>query len=212
MKHVIWDWNGTLLDDTEAALAALNEMLRRRGRRGIGMDFYREHFAFPVRRFYALIGFELEREDWDGIAREYHELYARQPKRLNPEASAALSRARAACARQSVLSALRQDLLERDLVGYGVRDEFEFVYGTDNLDGASKLDRARELVERIAERERGEIVMIGDALHDHEVATALGVRCVLCSVGGHAHHRLAALAPTGRTLVEAAELALNRGE
>lgn len=24
MKHVLWDWNGTLLDDTQAALDTLN--------------------------------------------------------------------------------------------------------------------------------------------------------------------------------------------
>lgn len=32
MLHtILWDWNGTLLDDVEVALAAMNEMLARRG-------------------------------------------------------------------------------------------------------------------------------------------------------------------------------------
>ena len=30
MKYVLWDWNGTLLDDTQAALDTLNIMLAAR--------------------------------------------------------------------------------------------------------------------------------------------------------------------------------------
>ena len=49
MTHILWDWNGTLLDDTQAALDTLNIMLARRGGRPIAMDFYRDHFSFPGR-------------------------------------------------------------------------------------------------------------------------------------------------------------------
>ena len=49
--HIIWDWNGTLLDDTEAALATLNIMIAERGGTPIGMPFYLDNFAFPVRPF-----------------------------------------------------------------------------------------------------------------------------------------------------------------
>lgn len=52
MKRIFWDWNGTLLDDTAAALATLNGMLAKRGAPPITMEFYRENFAFPVKPFY----------------------------------------------------------------------------------------------------------------------------------------------------------------
>jgi phosphoglycolate phosphatase-like HAD superfamily hydrolase len=51
--------------------------------------------------------------------------------------------------------------------------------------------------------------MIGDSLHDKEVADALGVRCVLCAQGSHAAWRLRAVAPTGDTLLDAVRLALD---
>ena len=205
MKHILWDWNGTLLDDTQAAVGALNAMLERRGAKPITTAFYRDNFAFPVRPFYEKIGIKLEREDWDALAREYHALYAAQPKRLNREAIAALEAVRAAGARQSIISALRQDLLEEATAAFGVAPYMERVCGTDNLDGASKLDRARDLVGQIA---GAEAVVIGDALHDKEVADALKVGCVLCGQGSHAAWRLAAAAPTGETLTEAVRLAL----
>ena len=214
MNYILWDWNGTLLDDTQAALDTLNIMLARRGGNPIAMDFYRDHFAFPVKPFYEAIGVRLGDEDWDALAREYHDLYAAQPKRLNFEAFAALERVKAAGVRQSVISALRQDLLDAATTFYGVAPYMEHVYGVDNLDGLSKIDRARELLARVtssvAEGERSSlrVTLIGDALHDKEVSDALGVRCILCGQGSHAAWRLRQVAPTGDTLMEAVSLAL----
>ena len=217
MTHVIWDWNGTLLDDTQAALDTLNIMLARRGGRPIAMDYYRDHFAFPVKPFYKSIGVCLENEDWDALAVEYHDTYAAQPKRLNPEAVAALERVKASGARQSIVSALRQDLLDAITAELGVARYMDFVYGVDNLDGRSKVDRARELISAITHSSTHPLlhspafVFVGDSLHDKEVADALGVRCVLCAQGSHAGWRLRAVAPTGDTLLDALDLALGKG-
>lgn len=209
MTYVLWDWNGTLLDDTAACLAALNMMLARRGAAPITRDFYRENFAFPVRPFYEKIGVRLADEDWNALAQEYHDAYHAEPRALNAETVAALEAVRAAGARQSIISALRQDLLERAVAEFGVGGYMEYLYGVDNLDGGSKLARARELVARIRLAESAaDLVLIGDALHDGEVADALGIRAVLFSGGGHAAHRLRAVAPTGDTLLACVRLAL----
>ena len=211
MTHIIWDWNGTLLDDTQAALNTLNAMLARRGVRPMALEFYRANFAFPVRSFYAQIGFELEKEDWDLLAKEYHDSYAAEPKSLNQEAIAALEAVKASGARQSLVSALRQDLLDEAMEEFGIGGYMEHIRGTDNLDGASKLERARELLGELTAggARRSDVVMIGDAVHDKEVADALGVRCVLCAQGSHAADRLRGLAPTGDTLMEAVGLTLS---
>jgi phosphoglycolate phosphatase len=205
MRRIFWDWNGTLLDDTQAALATLNEMLSKRGAPMISMEFYRDNFSFPVKPFYTRIGMVLDGENWDDVAREYHDIYAMQPKRLNEDALAALKLARNEGLGQSIISALRQDLLDADTARYAVRDFFDHVFGVDNLDGCSKMDRARELL-RLCEKD--DIVMIGDSLHDKEVADELGVKCILCSQGSHAHHRLAAVAPAAETLIEAVKKVL----
>ncbi len=201
---IIWDWNGTLLDDNEATLSAFNEQLVKRGYGPVTFDFYRRNFSFPVKPFYALCGVDLAREDWDAIAREYHEAYAHAPKTLNREAISALRRARALGARQGILSALRQDLLDAAVDAAGIRPFFDFVCGSDNLDGSGKMERAKDLKAHLS----GRLVMIGDALHDYEVARAMGARCVLCAQGGHSAERLKAVAPTGDTLLEAIALAI----
>ena len=48
-RHVIWDWNGTLVDDVAATLAAVNRMLSARGMPALDIVRYREVFDFPVR-------------------------------------------------------------------------------------------------------------------------------------------------------------------
>ena len=207
MTSVIWDWNGTLLDDTQAALDTLNAMLEKRGGRRIAMDFYRDHFAFPVKPFYEAIGVRLGNEDWDALAREYHDIYAEQPKGLNAETFAALEYANGRGARQAIVSALRQDLLSAITEELGVARYMDFVYGVDNLDGRSKIERAHELVAVMGVAPQ-DAVLIGDSLHDKEVADAIGVRCVLCAQGSHAAWRLRAVAPTGETLMEAVRMAL----
>lgn len=209
---ILWDWNGTLLDDTDACVASLNLMLERRGVKPITLEFYRREFAFPVRSFYEKIGVRLEDEDWDRLAREYHDTYHAQPLGLNAEAVPALESARAAGMRQSIISAMRQDMLERDTAAFGIAGYMDYIYGTDNLNGGSKLSRARELLSRLGERDMREVVVIGDALHDWEVADGLGVRCVLFSGGGHSAERLARVAPTTDSLVDCIRLARSLGE
>lgn len=209
--YVLWDWNGTLLDDTRAAVDTLNEMLLARQMPPIGFDFYRDHFSFPVRSFYENCGIALQNEDWDALAREYHSLYMRQERKLQSGALEALARVRALGRGQSIISALRQDLLEREAASRGIGGWMDFVCGTDNLDGSSKLSRAEELLSKLRERVSGDtvFVMIGDSLHDKEVADALGVRCVLCACGSHSGWRLERAAPTADTLEEAVSVALS---
>ena len=205
MKHVLWDWNGTLLDDTSAALDTLNRMIARRGGKPITMDFYRDNFAFPVKPFYERIGIVIGNEDWDSVAIEYHDVYAAEPKELNRDTLEALALVENAGARQSIISALRQDLLEGELARRGLGGRFDHVCGVDNLDGAGKISRALELRGMIA---GDDAVVIGDALHDKEVADAIGAKCVLCSQGSHSAGRLRKVAPTGETLLEAVRIAL----
>ena len=190
-KRLIWDWNGTLLDDVSAAVNALNRMLASRKASPITADHYRRRFRFPVRPFYAELGIDLDKWDWDEICEDFHAFVAAEPQKVRDDAVSALSLARDSGFVQCVLSALRQDLLDDALERNGLRGFFDFVYGVDNLDGSSKLDRGRELISAIGPGARNAI-LIGDTLHDAEVAKALGLGCILVSCGHQSPDRLAA--------------------
>ncbi|MBO5642829.1 MAG: HAD family hydrolase [Kiritimatiellae bacterium] len=204
-KCIFWDWNGTLLDDTLAALNTLNTMLVKRGSPGISMGFYRDNFAFPVKPFYQRIGMVLENENWDDVAKEYHDIYATMPRSLNEGAIEALDNAASFGIEQYVVSALRQDLLEEELTKRGIISKFASVSGVDNLDGAGKILRAKNLLATLGDCN---VVVIGDSLHDMEMAQAIEAKCVLCSQGSHAHWRLERVAPTAHTLIQAVDMAI----
>lgn len=202
-RYLIWDWNGTLLDDVSAAVGALNRMLVKRGAKPISAGHYRHRFGFPVRPFYAELGVNLEKWDWDEICEDFHRFVAEEPQNLRQDARAALELAAKLGFRQCVLSALRQDKLDAAIDENGLRPFFDHVYGVDNLDGASKLQRGRELMDTLG-GDAESVVFIGDTLHDAEVARELGGSCVLVACGHQERERLlAAGCPVANSLPEA---------
>ena len=183
MPYIIWDWNGTLLDDVQAGVNALNRMLADRGLSPITKEFYRAHFGFPVRPFYVQIGMNPERE-WDRICVEFHDYLHEEPQHIRPDTVAALDYVKSHGGGQSILSALRQDLLLRDTATEGVQSFFDEIFGVDNLDGATKLSRGFDLLGKLNAPTTRPLFFIGDTLHDAEVATALGATAILVE-GGH---------------------------
>ena len=191
LRHIIWDWNGTLLDDTQAGVNAINAMLATRGLPQIDIPYYREVFGFPVINFYRTIGFKIERENWDAMAHEFHDLFLADTSiRLHDDATRALACLQQAGIGQSVLSASEQSILSAMLDTFGVTRYFDGVYGVDNLYGHSKLELGHALVKRL-DLPPESVLMVGDSLHDHEVAEALGVRCLLIAQGHQSYARLA---------------------
>lgn len=195
-SDIVWDWNGTLLDDVAASVAAFNTLLRERGLPETGVGPYRESFSFPVRPLYAKHGFDLAREDWDALAARFHSLLMSDPgRRPADSAIPALRLAAAGGARQWALSALRQDLLEADIAKFGMEGFFDGVYGSDNLDGAAKSAQAARLARDLA---GSDTAVVGDTSQDADTARACGMRCVLVSCG---HQSAARLAPCGFPVV-----------
>jgi phosphoglycolate phosphatase len=211
--YIIWDWNGTLLDDVNAAVAALNRMLLKRGLPATTKEYYRNHFGFPVRPFYAELGVDLENDSWDEICDDFHNFIAEEKEQyLRTDTIMALQLVKDNGIGQSILSALRQDLLLRDTAKYGVADYFDFIYGVDNLDGATKLSRGYELLEVLSQEGKKNLFFIGDTLHDAEVAQALGAVSVLVSCGHQTPDRLkAATENIFPSLTSAVEFVIRKG-
>jgi phosphoglycolate phosphatase len=185
IRHIVWDWNGTLLDDIGACVETINRMLHRRALPLLDAVRYRDVFGFPVRDCYIALGFDLDREDWDAVAREFHADYADASRTagLRPGTVAMLDRFRRHGVPMSILSASPSDLLEAELLRFRMRDMFRHVYGLGDLYASSKMALGRRLVENLG-MPVGNVLLVGDTIHDHEVARELGWQCVLVG-GGH---------------------------
>ena len=183
----------------------MNRMLGVRGVAPTTSDCYRRRFGFPVRPFYTELGIDLEHEDWDRICEDFHQFVAEEPKHLRQDACEALTVAAHLGIRQFVLSALREDMLKRDIAAAGIDFFFEAIFGVDNLDGTTKLDRGYDLVRHLAKGGMpSRFFCVGDTLHDAEVARALGADCVLVDGGHQTSERLSAAGvPVVSSLIEA---------
>lgn len=209
--QIIWDWNGTLLDDAQACISALNSLLRERQLPLLDRERYRANFGFPVRAFYHAIGITADDRGWEDLAVDFHARYRQEPASVPEEARALLGWLRTRDVPQAVLSACEQRLLDTQVAEQGLTDAFVAVQGTDNLDGRSKIDVGRQLMKRLAAS--GACLLIGDTLHDAEVAAALGCVCVLVACGHQNHARLSqAGCPVFGTLAELQAAFARRGD
>ena len=185
---IVWDFNGTLLDDVRACLDALNVILRANRISPLTAEDYRARFRFPVADFYRELGMVPATPfDWEALGESFHMRYLFSPHlRLQEGAREALLAFRAAGLRQGILSALEQGILEMQLRQFGLTPHLDFIRGSRNYDGASKEDAARGL------NLQGPVLLVGDTLHDAEVARSQGWDCILCSAGHQNADRLAA--------------------
>ena len=79
MKYscIIWDFNGTIADDVTLSINAINGVLAKRGLPQIkNMQAYQEVFGFPVREYYARLGFDFHMEPYEIPAKEWVDAYA----------------------------------------------------------------------------------------------------------------------------------------
>ncbi|MBL7971686.1 MAG: HAD family hydrolase [Prolixibacteraceae bacterium] len=181
---VLWDWNGTLLNDTQLAVRTINEMLGKRNLPLLSVADYQDVFKFPVRDYYQKIGFDFESEPFEIPATEFIVRYNEQVNdcSLHADSLRVLKYFQAIGVRQFVLSAMEQDMLEECLSYQKIDHFFEHVSGLDNHYATSKLENAHRLIAG-QNLNASELILIGDTVHDFEVATELGCLCILIANG-----------------------------
>ena len=192
-QHIIWDWNGTLFDDAWLCLETMNKVLRKRGLAPLTPERYQQIFGFPVIDYYHKLGFDFSVEPFVNISTEFVMAYERRRAEcgLRPEARTVLKWAHDRHLPQSILSASKQAYLLEALDHFGIRDLFGAVVGLNNHHAFGKVEIGHRLVSQI-DLDRRDILMIGDTVHDYEVAQAIGVDCWLMPSGHQNYDRLAA--------------------
>lgn len=179
--HILWDFNGTILNDVETGITSVNTLLRRRGMPLLSnVDDYHEVFMFPIVEYYQKLGFDFERESFDDLAVEWvnEYLYNVRHAKVRDGVIETLSKIQVP---QIVLSATEINMLKEQLIDLGILKYFSEIIGLDNIKAGSKIDIAMEWVERVKPKSA---VLIGDTIHDYETATAMGIDCILVA-GGH---------------------------
>jgi len=191
MPTIIWDWNGTLLNDLGLCIDSINTLLKKRSLKLLDHASYKEVFSFPVKNYYEIIGFDFTKEDFEIPAKEFIDLYDSSVKNcpLHFSAVEILEFFRQKKYPQFVLSAMKQPMLEKTLKHNGIFHFFEGVAGLNDHYAVSKVERGKELLNEF-NIDVQNTWMIGDTDHDFEVARELGIRCILVADGHQSEERL----------------------
>ena len=191
MTRILWDWNGTLLNDVEISRSVLNGMLARRNLPMVSLERYREIFTFPIIDYYRLAGFDFSVEPYETLAAEYIAQYpiAAQNATLVDGAEALLAEIHQSGFQQTIISAAEHDSLLAQVTSLGIADYFDAICGAENgLGGGKEAVAARWLAQNATENERR--FYIGDTLHDFETARILGCTPILFANGHQDRPRL----------------------
>lgn len=195
-EHIIWDWNGTLMDDAWLCVEVLNTLLEKRKLPTTTVEDYRVAFDFPVIGYYQKLGFDFVRDPFEKVSHEYISEYNRRRLEcaLHEGTDELLSLLRGRGVSHSILSAYQRDTLKEIVEHYRLNHHFRGLNGLEDIFARSKVELGLRWIEQLP-YERSRILMIGDTAHDHEVATALGISCVLLEHGHHAPAKLRPLTP-----------------
>ncbi|MFG2769482.1 HAD family hydrolase [Streptomyces sp. NPDC048350] len=210
-KHLVWDWNGTLLDDIEAVIGATNAAFAELGLEPITLARYRDLYTVPVPKFYERLMGRLPTEaEWVLMDGAFHRHYWQRAEACVLTAGAAelLAARQESGFTQSLLSLAPHAELVPLVRRHGIEPRFVRV---DGRIGSSTEGKSAHMVRHLealvgvpAER----VVVIGDAADDARAAAHVGARAVLYTGGSHSRASLAAVGvPVVDSLAEAVAVA-----
>jgi phosphoglycolate phosphatase len=183
-KHIIWDWNGTIFNDVTLGIDIINKLLIERGLSTLTVEIYKEVFTIPVKDYYAGLGFDFSKEPFEKVGKLWMDEYERRKFEcgLYNGVEDLMKKNQSLGIGQSIHSAYSQHTLEEMVDHFNLRKYFTHIVGLDNIYAAGKLHLGKELMKRLGNG-KGETLVIGDTIHDYEVATEIGADCVLVASG-----------------------------
>ncbi len=185
IRHIIWDWNGTLVNDGWLFVELINCVLKKRGMKKISISEYKDAFCFPLEKYYQKLGFNFNVEPYEVPSMEFVRLYNKNKYRplLYNRAIKLLTSIKNKGIKNYLLSAQNNSSL-LDLVNfYNISSFFEHILGTDNVHARGKGLLSDTLINNIGAK-NDEILFIGDTNLDVEIASAKNI-LILAATYGH---------------------------
>jgi phosphoglycolate phosphatase-like HAD superfamily hydrolase len=202
--HIVWDWNGTLLDDLGLVVAATNASLASVGGPSITAEEHRRDFRRPIEAYYAgVLGRPMRDGEFGRLDEVFHRVYAAGVTTcdLAPGAPEAL---RGWTGGQSLLSMWFHEDLVPTVEARGLTRYFRRIDGLRATVGGGP--KAPHLVAHLDALglDGADVLMIGDSVDDADAAASVGAACVLYSGGFTDRARLKEVGvPVVDTLAEA---------
>ncbi|MCX2734122.1 haloacid dehalogenase-like hydrolase [Saccharopolyspora sp. NFXS83] len=190
--HIVWDWNGTLLDDGQVMIDSVAAAFADAGYR-VTLEEHQRHFTRPISAFCdRLAGRSLSPGELEAVLRRFDECYdlALPQVSLAEDARFALAAWTGAGGTQSLLSMCPHDVLLPAVRGAGIESSFRHVQGRTEPAPDTKAAHIERHLAALGSPDPRDVVLIGDTVDDAETAAAVGAHCVVYHSGPTALHAL----------------------
>jgi phosphoglycolate phosphatase len=190
-NHIIWDWNGTLLNDVDMCVNSMNFLLKKYNKPLINKEIYRSIFDFPVKDYYEKAGFDFNVLDFSIVGMEFIKKYNSQVKEQDLYANAKeivhfFSQKNRT---QIILSAREQEQLENEIAHFELLPYISQIIGLNNNFAFGKIENGINYLKN-NKIEALKTILIGDTTHDADVAKAMQIDCILIANGHQTKEKL----------------------
>ena len=190
MKYLIFDFNGTIVNDIALSLESFNYCLNKYLNKGpLSLEEYRNIFCFPVIDYYKKVGFDFNVQSWEEVAKCWMDHYQKHHHECEifDGVTDLIIEAHKLGYRCVVLSASETSILNFQLKEFGIFDYFDDVIGIDDIYAVSKVEYAKKYFDG---KDLSDSLLLGDTDHDKQVADELGCKCILIASGHQAYDKL----------------------
>ncbi|MEN1728681.1 MAG: HAD family hydrolase [Pseudomonadota bacterium] len=191
-ETIVFDWNGTLLDDIDFCLSITNTMLEEFALPQLTRTRYRDIFSFPVQGYYQQLGFDFAQHPFPDLAARWMQDYSSGVPAhcdLFDQTEALIADLKSKGYQLAILTAAIESDVHELLAHHGIDEAFDEVFGLDHCEASSKVERGKQLYASLGLDPR-KTLMIGDTDHDFEVAQAIGAPTLLLADGHQSYERL----------------------
>lgn len=197
IKTVVFDFNGTLLADTNACLEADNHVLKTFGGKPISLKVFRGTFSIPAIDFYAMHGCdknELTQKSKE-LGKVFHEFYEKRATKIRSRKNA-----------KNVLGWLFENSISsviisnhtvaginRQLKRLKIKECISAILANTALDSSMKAMSKRERLENYIKSnniEKSNIIIVGDTCEEIEIGKNIGINTVAITGGYYSASRL----------------------
>jgi len=184
IKNIIWDWNGTIVNDAYLFVEIMNHTLTKYNLKNITINDYKTKFCFPIKTYWKNLGFNFDDSTFNTMNHEFIKLYKKhmQKPMLQNQIIDVLKYAQNQSINQFILSASEHTILNKLIQYYKIENYFKDVVGVDNLNACGKKKLGINLVEKY-NIDTNKTIVIGDTEYDSMVAKSIGCKAILVSFG-----------------------------
>ena len=183
-KYIIFDFNGTIIDDVDLCLSLLNEILELEELPLVSLEKYKNIFTFPIIEYYKNAGITFEKHSFKELSTWFVNKYQPLSFKCNlyPGIVDTINSLNNKGYKVILLSASQKDNLLEQTERFNITRLFYKILGIDNIEAKSKLEIAQRYFEENNINMK-ECLFIGDSTHDYEVGSTLGGDVLLMSYG-----------------------------